>query len=96
MITIRREQKPLVQQRDNPGISRRSDQAAGGLDDAGHSRNHEGVLEAAFEALVVVALQKLLLETDSRQTGADDRHGFEHVARIVHSFGEDPSGHGHE
>ena len=79
-----------------PVSSRRADQAAGGLHHAGHARHHEGVLEAALEALLVIVLEELLLERQRRQAGADHRHRLEHLAGVVDPLGEDAARHRHQ
>src|SRR3954451_12678954 len=64
-------EEALVEEGDDAGVARGTDEAAGGLDDAGHSGHHEGVLEAALEALLVILLEELLLQSQGGQAGAD-------------------------
>src|SRR3954471_1972408 len=75
-------EEALVEEGDDAGVVRRTDQAAGGLDDAGHARHHEGIFETLLEALFVIVLEELLLQGHRRQAGTHDGHRLQHLAGI--------------
>ena len=93
---VRLGEEALADQRDDPAVLGRADEPARGLDDAGHARDEVGVLEAALVAVVEVAPEELALGADLGQCRGDDDDLGEHLARVVHTLGEDPAEDGQE
>ena len=60
-----------------------ADDATGRLDDPGHAGDEVGVLEPLSVHVVVVTLEQLLLERDTRQRRADHEYAGQHVALVV-------------
>ena len=88
MVPVGPLEEAPVEQRDHATVVGGADQSSRGLDDAGHPRHDEGVLEAALEALVVVGLEQLLFQGHGRQAGSDDGDREQRVARVVDALGE--------
>ena len=96
MLPVGLLQEAAVEERDHAAVVGGADQPPGGLDHAGHAGHHEGVLEAALEALVVVGLKQLLFHGHGGQAGADDGYREQRIARVVDALGEHAARHRQE